>query len=135
MRVAKLLERPLHAIQARNDPLFEAGGQQLGGACGHDRRPRHRARVSLSSRRGTTMLKTGWHPITELPNTGPKTAITWENEYGQAGLNSLHYIIAKREMLVYTALSRRECGPHGSRCAAPNNTIREVYYGKCRFLV
>lgn len=91
--------------------------------------------IRIKSVRGTTMLKTGWHPITELPNTGPKTAITWENEYGQAGLNSLHYIIAKREILVYTALSRRECGPHGSRCAAPNNTIREVYYGKCEYLV
>jgi hypothetical protein len=91
--------------------------------------------IRIKSVRGTTMLKTGWHPITELPSTGPKTAITWANEYGQAGLNSLHYIISKGEILVYTALSRRECGPHGSRCAAPNNTIREVYYGKCEYLV
>lgn len=91
--------------------------------------------IRITAVRGTTMLKTGWHPITEMPDTGPKTVITWTEASGQAGLNTLHYNVKKTEIFVYTALSRRECGPHGSQCAAPHNTIREVYYGKCRYLV
>lgn len=91
--------------------------------------------IRINAVRGTTMLKTGWHPITEMPATGPKTLITWTEANGQAGLNTLHYNVKKTEILIYTALSRRECGPHGSQCAAPGNTIREVYYGKCEYLV
>ena len=91
--------------------------------------------IRVTAVRGTTMLKTGWHPITEMPATGPKTLITWTEANGQAGLNTLHYNVKKTEILIYTALSRRECGPHGSQCAAPGNTIREVYYGKCRYIV
>ena len=91
--------------------------------------------IRINAVRGTTMLKTGWHPITEMPNTGPKTLITWTEASGQAGLNTLHYNVKKTEILIYTALSRRECGLHGSQCAAPGNTIREVYYGKCEYLV
>ena len=91
--------------------------------------------IRINAVRGTTMLKTGWHPITEMPATGPKTLITWTEPSGQAGLNTLHYNVKKTEILIYTALSRRECGLHGSQCAAPGNTIREVYYGKCEYLV
>lgn len=91
--------------------------------------------IRITAVRGTTMLKTGWHPITEMPDTGPKTVITWTEASGQAGLNTLHYNVKKTEILIYTALSRRECGLHGSQCAAPGNTIREVYYGKCRYIV
>lgn len=91
--------------------------------------------IRINAVRGTTMLKTGWHPITEMPATGPKTMITWTEPSGQAGLNTLHYNVKKTEILIYTALSRRECGLHGSQCAAPGNTIPEVYYGKCEYLV
>lgn len=91
--------------------------------------------IRINAVRGTTMLKTGWHPITEMPATGPKTLITWTEASGQAGLNTLHYNVKKTEILIYTALSRRGCGLHGSQCAAPGNTIREVYYGKCEYRV